>query len=597
MCGLVAGFAVVGGNLPAKRLHTALGTMVRRGPDGSGEWSDDGVWLGHRRLAVIDLAARAQQPMQSPCGRYIIAFNGEIYNFQELRRDLSRAGVMFKTNSDTEVLLALFAARGPAMLTELRGMFAFVIWDRTERRAFAARDPYGIKPLYYSQTKDGAFVASQVRALIATGSTTREICSRAQASFWMLGHVAEPYTWYRDIRALPAGSYMWIRDGQCDQTTTWWDIGAAWRQNELCTQSLDDVQEMTREALRQSARAHLVSDVPVGVFLSGGIDSTALAGLLVEQGAHGLVGVSLAFEEFAGTGDDEIPAAKAAARQYGIEHHVRTVTKDEFVSDLPRIVAAMDQPSVDGINTWYASKAAAECGLKVVVSGVGGDELFQGYKSFQQLPRLVNACGALSAIPGGQALLQALCNIQAARTGNERWRHLPSWGQTVSGAWWLRRGLFSPSELPSMMGADAAIEALCDFTPERWVADSVGQIPADAKLALGQIESMTYLRNQLLRDSDWASMDHSIELRTPLVDAWLLRDVSRGLGSFKRFPKKRLLSEAPNSPLPLSVTGRQKTGFSIPMRHWLQEAGRIKNIGASAGWAKQIVSHYGQGSL
>jgi asparagine synthase (glutamine-hydrolysing) len=341
----------------------------------------------------------------------------------------------------------------------------------------------------------------------------------------------------------------------------------------------------------------LVADVPVGVFLSGGIDSGALAGLMVEAGANNLQGITIAYDEFAGSADDEAPLAAKLAEHYGIQHHVRRVTRAEFEIDLPRILAAMDQPSIDGINTWYASKAVAELGLKVVVSGVGGDELFQGYQSFQQLPRLVSGWGIASKIPGARALVQLAGNIQARRSGNGRWRHLPDWSRTIAGAWWLRRSVYSPEDLPALMGAELAAEALQGFAAQGWVRCMSGEQPKDLRLALGQIESTTYLRNQLLRDSDWASMDHSVELRTPLVDAWLLRELQPVLSSLRQFPNKRLLAEAPNRPLPEAFITRPKTGFAIPVKTWHNQMAQGDDVnGASNGWAHALSRAYDLGA-
>lgn len=566
--------------------------MRARGPDAEGMWAGEGVALGHRRLAILDLDARGNQPMVSSDGRYVIVFNGEIYNFRALRQELKTRGVVFRTTSDTEVILALFAAEGEAMLPKLRGMFAFVIWDRVARRAFAARDPYGIKPLYVATTSDGVLLASQVKALLATGLVSQEPDPRGRAGFWMLGSVPEPFTWYRDIRALPAGHCVRIENGRLSSSRCWHDIGEAWRAESAVSMPIDAVLERAREALCESVRRHLVSDVPVGVFLSGGIDSGALAGLMVEAGARALEGVTIAYDEFAGRHEDEAPVAARIAAHYGIRHHVRRVTREEFHADLPRILDAMDQPSIDGINTWYASKAVAERGLKVVVSGVGGDELFQGYSSFRQLPRLLAWRRRLGRVPGANAAVAAMGRLQAWRTGNCRWRHLADQTRSIEGAWWLRRGLCAPEELPALMGTDLAHEALRDFDPVAWVRAMTGTLSADPRLALGHIESMTYLRNQLLRDSDWASMDHSVELRTPLVDAFVLEQLAPLLPAFARFPGKRLLAAAPRQPLPPEVMARPKTGFGIPVARWLSERPSSGAPHVGLAWPRELVAAY-----
>ena len=584
MCGFIAAFSA--SPLADAPLRAALSRMQPRGPDGEGLWHEAGAALGHRRLAILDLDPRAAQPMHSACGRYVIAFNGEIYNYRDLRAQLQGRGVVFRTTSDTEVILALFAAEGAAMLERLHGMFALVIWDRQARRAFLARDPYGIKPLYVATVADGVVLGSQVKALLATGRVDTAPDPRGQAGFWLLGSVPEPHTWYRDISALGAGHCAWIEDGRMGTPECWADIGQAWRHAPAGTTSDAQVRTRVREALRESVARHLVADVPVGVFLSGGIDSGALAGLMVEAGARDLTGVTIAYDEFAGSEQDEAPVAAAIAAHYGIAHHVRRVGREEFLADLPRILDDMDQPSIDGINTWYASKAVAELGLKVVVSGVGGDELFQGYESFDQLPRLVARWQALTAVPGVRSAGRWAGRLQARRSGNARWRHAADWARSIDGAWWLRRSLHAPEELPALMGA-AAADVLPGFQAGQWMQAMTGPLPSDPRLALGQIESMTYLRNQLLRDSDWASMAHSVELRTPLVDKHLLDTVQPLLGDFARFPQKRLLAQAPQRPLPEAIIGRRKTGFGIPVARWLADAG-MSGGGGSRGWAVEV---------
>lgn len=587
MCGVVAMFTQPGIEPDLDAVRAATARMARRGPDGEGHWHEPGAALGHRRLAILDLDARAAQPMHSACGRYVIAFNGEIYNFRALREELQAAGIALRTNSDTEAILALYAQCGEAMLARLHGMFAFVIWDRVARRGFAARDAFGIKPLYLARVRGGVMIASQVKALRATGLVSGDPCARGQAGYWMLGSIPEPYTWFRDVQALPAGRCAWIEDGRISSVKTWLDIGTLWRSAER-DQPRSDVGPAVRDALLESVRRHLVSDVPVGVFLSGGIDSGSVAALMVEAGAQSLEGVTIAYDEFADRADDEAPFAARIAARYGVRHTVRRVTRGEFLADLPAILDAMDQPSIDGVNTWYASKAVAERGLKVVVSGVGGDELFQGYGHFRTLPRLVDGRRRTSWIPGERAGIAAVGQWLARRSGDLRWRQLESWTRTIEGAWWLRRSLRAPQELPALMGRELAHEALRDFDVVQQVRAMTGELPADPRLALSAIEAATYLRNQLLRDSDWASMHHGVELRTPLVDAHLLRSLQPWLASFSRYPNKSLLANAPRPALGSEIGSRRKTGFGIPLSDWLYGTSRP----LSQAWAPRVASQY-----
>lgn len=592
MCGIVAAFTRE--PFPPRALDGALLRMAPRGPDGRAVWRDDadGVCLGHRRLAILDLDPRASQPMHSGCGRYVIVFNGEIYNFRDLRCELEARGMQFRTTSDTEVILAMFAEFGEDILPRLHGMFAFVIWDRVTRQAFAARDPYGIKPLYVAKTATGLLMASQVKALLATELVSRKPSPRGQLGYWMLGSVPEPDTWYEAISAVQAGHCLWIQQQRIIRQTCWCDIGEAWRGNRIATTrvpSTQDVQATVRGAVRASVDRHLVADVPVGVFLSGGIDSGTLAGMMVEAGAKELIGVTITYAEFEGTAQDEQPAAYAIAQHYGIQHHVRRVTKDEFMSDLPRILDDMDQPTIDGINTWYASKAVREVGLKVVLSGVGGDELFFGYDSFRTLPKLVARWQTLRRVPGAQSAARLAARLLARASSNSRWRHAPDWLRTIPGAWWLRRSTLAPEDLPNCIGA-AARDLIERFDPETWLTRMVGTTPQSPVLALGQIESMTYLRNQLLRDSDWASMAHSVELRTPLVDAKLLRDLSTYLPHMQRYPNKALLANAPARPLPTEIQSRRKTGFGIPVHTWMPKSVPPNAIRPTMSWMREVAS-------
>lgn len=542
--------------------------MRPRGPDAEGLWTGESVVLGHRRLAILDLDARANQPMLSADGRYTIVFNGEIYNFRELRRTLEAEGVAFHTTSDTEVLLALYAREGKRMLPKLRGMFAFAIWDTQTRELFLARDPYGIKPLYYTQTNNGLLFASQVKALLASGGVATEPEPAGLAGFYLWGSVPEPWTLYRDVFALPAGHWMRVRDGVPDAPVCWHDIRTHWR-GDGCNASAQVLQETVQEAVTDSVRAHLVADVPVSVFLSGGIDSAALAGLASGLGAQ-VEGITIGFDEFAGRHEDEVPVATAIAAHYGLPHFVRRVSRTEFEQDIPRILDAMDQPSIDGVNTWFASKVAAERGFKVVLSGVGGDELFCGYPSFRQIPRAAALGRALAAVPGARALLNAPCAWLAQRRSQPKLAGLPMFMNSVEGTYFLRRSIFLPGELPALMGADMAVEGL-----KRLGGAPPGMIRAEARdgaAAVGLLESTHYLRNQLLRDSDWASMGHSLELRTPLVDARLLETLGPYVSGFTDGAGKTMLARSPMVPLPDSIINRPKTGFSLPMANWLANA-------------------------
>ena len=330
---------------------------------------------------------------------------------------------------------------------------------------------------------------------------------------------------------------------------------------------------------------------------SGSHDSCNTPCLSISAGLFN-VAATIAFAEFSGTQDDEVPAARELAQRYGLQHHVRTVTRAEFERDIPAILDSIDQPSRDGVNTWYAAKFTAELGLKVVVSGVGGDELLYGYSSFTELPALVATWRRMGIVPGLQAAAGAALRVRSRISNNARWAILPCCAESLYGAYFLRRGFFAPTDLPALMGQELSRVALAGTGPIDIVRGGAGPIPADMAAAVGQMESMLYLRNQLLRDSDWASMAHSIELRTPLADASLLHDLTPVVRSFGRLHGKRLLARSPRIPLTDRLIRRRKTGFGLPIDKWLTDGRTVQAFRVpdpihrsvwSARWA-QVVS-------
>ncbi|HEX6641483.1 MAG TPA: asparagine synthase (glutamine-hydrolyzing) [Thermoanaerobaculia bacterium] len=563
--------------------------MRSRGPDAADVWvsHDRRVGLAHRRLAIIDLSPAGAQPMRR--GERVIIFNGEIYNYQELRARLEAKGRTFTSHSDTEVLLQLYDEMGEAMLAELRGMFAIVLWDGAKQRMFLARDPYGIKPLYYADDGGTLRVASQVKALIAGGRVDKRFEPAAAAGFFLRGTVPEPFTMYRAIRALPAGSYCYVDRNGVHEAQQYFSIAATLRDAVENARRVSDEerQSTVHDAVLESVRYHMVSDVPVGAFLSAGIDSTAVVALARESGASDLQTMTLRFEEYRGRDNDEAPLAALVAREYGVRHTIRDLSLADFRNELPRIFAAMDQPTVDGLNSYFISKAAAEMGLKVALSGTGGDELFGGYTSFRDIPRWMPVTSVLSRIPGLGEGVYRLNDALAKRS-----RHIsPKMGEIIrhgasyAGAYLVKRGRFLASELPAVLGADIAREGLARLDLLALLERTLTPDPGNPYARVAALESSLYLRNQLLRDMDWASMAHSLEVRVPLVDAHLLRKVAPVLVT-RRERGKQILANAPRPPLPASVRARRKTGFTLPIREWLQQEGRVEF--GKRSWARKV---------
>jgi asparagine synthase (glutamine-hydrolysing) len=607
MCGINGIYAYHYAANPINRaeLECTRDHMAARGPDGVGEWiADDGrIGFGHRRLSIIDLTDAGAQPMTSADGTLVVTFNGEIYNYRELRNRLEIKGHIFRSQSDTEVLLHLYAQKGEAMLHDLRGMFAFAIWDRTRRTLFLARDPFGIKPLYYSDDGWTFRFASQVKAILAGGAVARYPETAGQVGFYLFGCVPEPFTTYREIRALPAGTTLIIDRIGAREPRRYHSIAQTYRDAE--TEALSrpamgeaDAQAEISAALTDSVRHHLVADVAVGAFLSAGIDSGALVGLMRDASRQEIQTVTLAFREFRECPEDEAPLAEEVAGVYGTRHTTRVVTEGEFVADLPRIIEAMDQPSIDGINTWFVSKAAHELGLKVAISGLGGDELFGGYPSFRDIPRWVGVLAIPSRVPLlGKALRISVEPLVRALGGNPKLVGLPELGGTYAGAYLLRRGLFMPWELGAMLDPDIAEEGLRRLKPLRLVTNALAPCPHSAHSRVAVLEASLYMRNQLLRDTDWASMAHSLEVRVPLVDSMLVRRIApivSGRASLKAHCAKASLARSPSRPLPTAAVARAKTGFTTPIARWLQ-AGSLPNswaatprkVSLSAHWSRQ----------
>ncbi len=555
--------------------------MAARGPDGTGEWiAEDGrVGFGHRRLSIIDLSETGAQPMASADGRLVVTFNGEIYNYRALRRALEARGRVFRSRSDTEVLLHLYAEKGEAMVHELRGMFAFAIWDAQHRTLFLARDPYGIKPLYYADDGWTFRFASQVKALLAGGAVSRDPEPAGQVGFYLWGSVPEPFTTWAAIRALPAGSTLTVDRIGAGEPRRYHSIAQVYCDAETAARRRSqgdgaDHAEAIRAALLDSVRHHLVADVPVGAFLSAGIDSGALVGLMRDAGQHEIRSVTLAFEEFRGRADDEAPLAGEVARLYGTRHTTRVVAEAEFRADLPRILDAMDQPSIDGINTWFVAKAAREQGLKVAVSGLGGDELFGGYPSFRDIPKWVRLFAAPSRIPGlGRAARMFAQALGPARLSPKA-AGLLELGGTWAGAYLLRRGLFMPWELGQVLDRDVLFAGLRRLAPLRHVQAELTPHPCSPQAKVATLESALYMRNQLLRDTDWASMAHGLEVRVPLVDSVLLRTVAPLTIADAGHIPKTALAFAPRVPLPGTIVHRAKTGFSTPSGDWISARSR-----------------------
>ena len=587
MCGLAAIFAYHGDApaVEAGELGRIGAAMSRRGPDAEGSWTGAGgrVGLAHRRLAIIDLHASANQPMEfTPPGArdaVSITYNGEIYNFRALRDELEAKGHEFRTQSDTEVLLHLYCEYGAAMVRRLRGMYAFAIWDETRRGMLLARDPFGIKPLYVADDGRTLRAASQVKALLAGGCVDRSPDSAGHAGFFLFGYVPEPHSLYAGVRALPAGSTLWVDGDGAHREERFFDVTETLAEDGAG--GADDLGALLRDAVAH----HLVSDVPVGVFLSAGLDSATLTGLASESHGAGLETMTLGFREYQGTDRDEAPLAERVAGVYGTRHRTVRVEGGAFADEMDGLFRAMDQPTIDGVNTYFVAKAAAALGLKVALSGLGGDELFGGYDTFRQVPALV---AGLGRIPGMRTLGRRLRPVAApvARAfTSPKAAGVFEYGTRYGDAYLLRRALFMPWELPGVLGGDMAEDGLAALRPLDRLDRTQAPV-AGARRKVAALEMSWYMKNQLLRDADWAGMAHSLEIRVPLVDWTLFRALAGRLGK-PGGPAKGDMAATPATPLPDALLARPKTGFTVPVGDWVEGSER-----GLRGWARRVYGEF-----
>ena len=553
-----------------KQLEILRDAQTHRGPDDAGSWisEDASIGLAQRRLAIIDLSPGGHQPMATDDGQLRVVFNGEIYNYQELRSELKELGNRFRTESDTEVLLHGYREWGLGVLDRLGGMYAFALYDAKTRTTLIARDPLGIKPLYYADLGDRLVFASEIQALrkvIDDGGPDPE----GIATFLHWGSIPPPRTLYRRIRALPAGCFLrWSAKG-LEGPNAYWTLESEFGNTLAMDQG--EASERLTTALADSARRHTIADVPVGAFLSGGVDSVALVGLLSQAHPEPIRTVTLAFDV---ASLDESALAQHAAEVYGANHCEVPIRVDEIRDRMPDAIRSLDQPSVDGVNTYFVAEAASRAGLKVAVSGVGGDELFGGYLTFDRIPKIMSVRNRLNRIPGVDRMLH---NPDPWLALAKQGRRLPklvralTYGKDEAGAYYAERGLFSPPEIRSLLAPEIA-DAVdrCEPRSSLTTRLDLDSIAPDERISA--LELRQYLQVQLLRDTDVTSMRHSLEVRTPLVDLDLLRAVLKVPTQFRRAgPAKQALREAPRIPVPDRIWNRKKQGFVLPFQTWLEE--------------------------
>jgi asparagine synthase (glutamine-hydrolysing) len=585
------GILARGSEVPEQLLERSTQSLAHRGPDDHGTViiretvpAPLELGLGNRRLAILDLSPLGHQPMQDPATGNWLVHNGEIYNFREVRTRLEQDGAQFISHSDTEVILRAYALWGEDCVAEFRGMFAFALWDAKRHRLLIARDPMGIKPLYYSQSDRHFLFASELRTLLQTGLIPRNLNHSALLNYLAFGSVYEPDTLIDGVSALPPGHLLTWEGGRVSMRQ-YWDLGTEKTGTASGGSNGHRAADQNQVAalLDESVRMQLVSDVPVGVFLSGGIDSSSLVAILSRAGARAST-FSIVFRE---ADFSEAEHSRAVAAFFKTDHHELPVSQEDALSAIPDALRAMDQPTIDGVNTYFVSQRTRAAGVKVALSGLGGDEIFGGYGSFHAVPRMERYGQLWANVPGvaRKAVSGAFEMFAPASDQSRKLAALIRGNGNVVHPYFLSRQLFVPRTRASLMPS-LSPETLqhADSSLKESLRHTAGMDPINR---VSYLESRCYMLNTLLRDSDIMSMAHGLELRVPLIDHCLAQQVMAIPGSLKIGgpSPKHLLVDALHGALPDAIVRRPKKGFTLPFQHWMRDTLRsevdstLKRIG------------------
>ncbi|MBP7515767.1 MAG: asparagine synthase (glutamine-hydrolyzing) [Flavobacteriales bacterium] len=594
MCGIAGIAGLMGLEAPDALVKRMTDREAHRGPDAEGIWNGGDVVLGHRRLSIIDLSAASNQPLHSADGRFVIIFNGELYNYKELKAQLAHHA--FVTGGDTEVVMAAHAEWGIDCLEKFHGMFAFALWDKQERELHIVRDRLGIKPVYLFEHDGHLLFASEIRALFATGLVPKELDTDGLADYLRYGTVHAPATLVKGVRMLMPGHRLRWRAGEVS-TQRYWHL-AANAQRSAAELSLPDVQREVRERLARAVEKRLVSDVPFGAFLSGGIDSSAVVGLMAQASTSPVHTFSVVFDEEAFS---EERYAKLVAKRFHTEHTTIRLKPEDMLRFLPEALQAMDHPSVDGPNTWVVSKVTKEAGITMALSGLGGDELFAGYEVFSRTLGLLKK-NWITAVPKPLRAMAGAAYKGARRTAaaSKAAELLKVRSFAIEETYPLSRLAFTNSELRSFAPAlKLPGNAVQDIVTELLNKEDGSSLPLLSQVSLAELS--TYLQNVLLRDTDQMSMAHALEVRVPFLDHELVEFVL-GVNDQHKFPHnpKQLLVDSLGDLLPREIVDRPKMGFTLPWEQWMKNdlksfcEERLTKLGQRAEFDEAGVRHLWQ---
>lgn len=577
MCG-ITGLLQFSGSVP--QIVSAMNAaLAHRGPDSEGIWTEGPISLGHRRLAIIDLSDAGRQPMASADGRYQMVFNGELYNYRELREELATQ-YPFHTQTDSEVLLAAFAVWGVACLPRLKGMFAFAVWDREAQALFIARDRLGVKPLYYHHDTRHFVFASEVRALLASGLVPQQLDATALVDYLRYQSVHAPRTILEGVQMLRPGHYLYLQaDGKMEEKEYWRPRpGLNWGQE---LRSTGDWHGAIQQYLKAAVERRLVADVPFGAFLSGGIDSSVIVALMRQISSGSIKTFNISFAE---AGYSEAPYARLVAERYATEHYEIQLSPADFLQLLPAALAAMDHPSGDGPNTYVVSQATKAAGISMALSGLGGDELFGGYSIFRQGPQLEHWARVPLGLRqlGAGVLEQLKRDVAGAKMASVL--RLPQLNALA--AYPLFRQVLLDEQINRLLPNLALpLNEVAMLVQRLNAVPDFRQMPLLSQISV--LEMQSYMVNVLLRDTDQMSMAHALEVRVPFLDHELV-ELVLAIPDAIKYPHstKKLLVDALGELLPPEIVNRPKMGFTLPFAHWMKHELR--------GFCAERLSYLGQ---
>ena len=568
MCGINGIAGMHDSGLAGEIINSMNNTLAHRGPDDYGVFAEPEIALGHRRLSIIDLSSAGHQPMFSSDQRYCITFNGEIYNFTELKNQLD--DYPYTNQTDTEVILAAYQRWGKFCVEKLDGMFVFGIWDRVKKELFIARDRLGIKPLYFYQQDEKLYFSSEMRSLLQSDAVPRELNYEGLVDYLRYQTVHAPATIIKNVQMLMPGHFMIYKKSHLQIQEYWNPVKNKQNHSEISTKSYSDIKKRVSELLHNAVDERLMADVPFGAFLSGGIDSSIIVGLMSKLCNQKVNTFSVSFAE---KELDESKYARMVAELFNTNHTEIPLKPKDFLDYLPNALDAMDHPSGDGPNTYVVSKVTRDSGIVVALSGLGGDEVFAGYDTFKQLNRLIQNRWMLKLPAFSRGLVGSLLKqIKPGGTTAKINRVLTLENWDLKSTYPITRQVLQEEQLESLLNRD-------ELAPNR-VIEIVKENKLDGRskdgfTVLSKIsvaELSTYMQNVLLRDTDQMSMASALEVRVPFLDHQLIEYVLAVPDKYK-YPStpKKLLIDATEGLLPEEVIDRPKMGFTLPWEKWLKD--------------------------